>query len=101
LSSEEIDLVLQTLVFDGKLEEVKHSVAALTGHGGKVYKVSSPIHPPNYYSNVPCGVCPVFDQCRDGGIISPQTCVYMTQWLAMEPSEGSSDLQRQSAEELF
>lgn len=110
LSPEEIDLVLQTLVFDGKLEEVKNSVAALTGHGGKVYKVtlsisflisfdfisfvccqvSSPIHPPNYYSNVPCGVCRLFDLCYDGGVISPQTCHYMTEWLAMSGGESFS-----------
>lgn len=30
---------------------------------------------------IPCGCCPVMDQCHDGGQISPQTCVYYTSWL--------------------
>jgi DNA-directed RNA polymerase III subunit RPC6 len=30
----------------------------------------------------PCGVCPVIDQCREGGHISPQSCAYYAQWLA-------------------
>lgn len=32
-------------------------------------------------TSLPCGVCPVADQCRDGGPISPQTCAYMDKWL--------------------
>mmetsp|Transcript_12258 Transcript_12258/g.18570 ORF Transcript_12258/g.18570 Transcript_12258/m.18570 type:complete len:293 (+) Transcript_12258:48-926(+) len=93
LSGDEIDLVLQTLVFDGKLEEVKHAVVALTGQGGKMYKVSAPIHPPNHYTAVPCGVCPVYEQCHDGGVISPQSCVYMSQWLQMSAEEGVSPIE--------
>ena len=26
----------------------------------------------------------MYDQCHDGGVISPQTCIYLTQWLSME-----------------
>ncbi len=29
----------------------------------------------------PCGVCPVFSECHDGGLVSPQTCVYYDKWL--------------------
>lgn len=34
----------------------------------------------------PCGNCPVFSKCSIGGVISPETCVYMDSWL------GSRDL---------
>jgi hypothetical protein len=34
-----------------------------------------------------CGVCPVFDQCAPGGIISPETCVYLPQWWAEDGAE--------------
>jgi hypothetical protein len=34
-----------------------------------------------------CGVCPVFDQCTPGGIISPETCVYLPQWWAEDGAE--------------
>jgi len=32
-------------------------------------------------SFTPCGVCPLVDQCRPGGQISPQTCVYLDELL--------------------
>ena len=32
-------------------------------------------------SVVPCGVCPVFSDCSEGGAISPATCTYMDEWL--------------------
>lgn len=96
LSSDESDLVLQTLVYDGKLEEVRHQVAltasSLDSGGGKVYKISRPIHPPTYFTDVPCGVCPVFDKCQEGGIISPESCLYMTQWLSMQGQDPNTDL---------
>jgi len=37
-----------------------------------------------------CGVCPVFDQCAPGGIISPETCVYFPHWWA-EDQPGAAD----------
>jgi len=35
----------------------------------------------DHFTLNPCGVCPVFDQCTPGGIISPETCIYFTNWL--------------------
>lgn len=32
-------------------------------------------------TSMPCGVCPVIDDCKEGGAISPQTCVYYQTWL--------------------
>jgi DNA-directed RNA polymerase III subunit RPC6 len=32
-------------------------------------------------TSLPCGRCPVIDQCRDGGPISPATCEYYQKWL--------------------
>lgn len=87
LSLEEVELVLQTLVYDNKLEKVQSSVILLTGQtnsGQTMYKVSRAISIPNYSTEVPCGICPVISQCCEGGNISPTTCVYMKQWLNME-----------------
>lgn len=33
------------------------------------------------FTSIPCGVCPVFGECVEGGAVSPQTCVYYKQWL--------------------
>lgn len=32
-------------------------------------------------TTVPCGTCPVMASCKPGGIVSPETCVYMSHWL--------------------
>eukprot|EP00879_Flechtneria_rotunda_P027217 GHRR01029118.1.p1 GENE.GHRR01029118.1~~GHRR01029118.1.p1 ORF type:complete len:143 (-),score=24.35 GHRR01029118.1:334-762(-) len=32
-------------------------------------------------TSIPCGVCPVIDQCCEGGQVSPQACVYYQAWL--------------------
>lgn len=32
-------------------------------------------------TSLPCGRCPVMDQCREGGPISPATCEYFKEWL--------------------
>lgn len=32
-------------------------------------------------SFTPCGVCPLTEQCRPGGIVSPEGCVYITEFL--------------------
>lgn len=45
------------------------------------YKVSRPLNPPNFLTDMPCGICPVMSQCSEGGIISPRTCEYLTHWL--------------------
>ena len=29
---------------------------------------------------MPCGVCPVFQHCAPGAVISPETCEYLKQW---------------------
>lgn len=32
-------------------------------------------------ATMPCGVCPVADQCHPGGVVAPETCVYWHQYL--------------------
>jgi DNA-directed RNA polymerase III subunit RPC6 len=73
------------------------------------YKVSQQISTFNYLSDTPCGVCPVrsrswmsrvqtvrltcsrllqvFEQCAEGNIISPRSCLYMTKWLDLKELE--------------
>ena len=33
------------------------------------------------FTSIPCGMCPVFNECKEGGAVSPQTCVYFEKWL--------------------
>ena len=32
-------------------------------------------------SYVPCGICPVYQDCEPGGLISPEKCSYMDRWI--------------------
>lgn len=35
----------------------------------------------NGFTEAPCGRCPVFDLCEEGGPVSPGNCVYFQRWL--------------------
>lgn len=83
LSIEDIETILDTLIYDGKVER---SIVAGQGGSGdsgqvKLYRAVSPLIQPSGLMRMPCGACPVFDQCYEGGAISPKTCVYMKEWL--------------------
>ena len=48
-----------------------------------VYRPASlPIPESSAFTAVPCGVCPVFQECAPGGLVSPETCQYMQDWLS-------------------
>jgi DNA-directed RNA polymerase III subunit RPC6 len=57
-------------------------VEALEDAQGECYRPSVLALPTSTaFTSIPCGVCPVIDQCQEGGQISPQTCVYYQKWL--------------------
>jgi DNA-directed RNA polymerase III subunit RPC6 len=99
LSERDIETLLETLVFDGKAES-QLSVASTTSDSGsrmaKLYRAcslgavasvtaQSLVSPVERVADgllrVPCGGCPVIRDCRPGAVISPSTCLYLTQWL--------------------
>lgn len=46
------------------------------------------VEPPgNGLTEAPCGRCPVFDLCEEGGPVSPSNCVYFMQWLDIEDAD--------------
>ncbi|KAM7188453.1 DNA-directed RNA polymerase [Naviculisporaceae sp. PSN 640] len=102
LSEADIQLVVDTLTYDGLVEPIKVD-------GRKGYRVTRAVKqdpvplakrnegrtdlpplipgpPPvsNGLTEVPCGACPVFDICEEGGPVSPSTCVYIPRWLGIE-----------------
>lgn len=102
---DDIETILNTLIYDGKVEMTV--IAAKEGTVGsvdgqvKLYRSVSAVLPPTGLVRTPCGLCPVtdaavggaaakaltplnlqvFDDCHEGGEISPSTCVYMAEWL--------------------
>ncbi|XP_046372683.1 DNA-directed RNA polymerase III subunit RPC6-like [Haliotis rufescens] len=83
LSVEDIETILDTLIYDGKVERTIVAGQGTTGDSGqlRLYRAVKPVIQPTGLVRIPCGTCPVFEQCHDGGIVSPQTCVYMKEWL--------------------
>lgn len=83
LSVEDIEMILETLIFDGKVEKSVIACAESTHASGQmnIYRSVEPLVPVSPVMYTPCGICPVFDSCRPDGAISPQTCVYMKDWL--------------------
>lgn len=101
LSSEEIASILDTLVFDGKVQQKFDATL-----NQRAFKVTFPVGPaaaPRPFGkdrvsldptaaaimSVPCGVCPVFDNCHEGGAVSPATCVYLTDWLDVDVEDAA------------
>ena len=84
LAVEDIETILDTLIYDGKVER---SIVAAPGSSGsssgntKLYRAIKPLIQPTGLMRMPCGTCPVFDQCQEGAVISPTNCVYMKEWL--------------------
>lgn len=79
LSNSDIENILETLVYDGKVEK-QLSIDA-NGSNYNTYRAIQQISAPNGLMRMPCGLCPISDECHIDGIISPSKCVYLKEWL--------------------
>lgn len=93
LSLEDVDILLATLVYDGRLERFDDPRPGHIG-GPPLYKLSRLPQNPFNLASMPCGVCPVVDQCHEDGEISPAKCPFLTEWLdpGFEDSAASDDI---------
>jgi len=72
LKDEDIQKIIDILVFDDQIEELP----------SQSYKTCNWEHAvkPSVLTQTPCGTCPVFMECREGSIISPEKCIYFLDW---------------------
>ncbi|KAM4058645.1 RNA polymerase rpc34 subunit [Hirsutella rhossiliensis] len=95
LSEDDVKKLVDVLVWDNLVEPVKvagrlsYRVARIakqsteswagrddpTGRGGGPEQYISPL------TEAPCGGCPVFDLCEEGGPVGPSNCEYFRRWL--------------------
>ncbi len=83
LTVEEIQHLLEVLVWDGKLEVIGggyRSVRGVKPNKPGEQQAEEDIRG-NGLTEAPCGRCPVFDVCGNGGPINAASCVYFTEWL--------------------
>jgi DNA-directed RNA polymerase III subunit RPC6 len=51
------------------------------GSGGSVYRALREETGTIGLTESPCGLCPSFEFCKEGGPVNPQECVYYGEWL--------------------
>jgi len=89
IKEEEVQSILNTLLFDDKIELVTNHIermeeAQASGNKKvfqKAYKVKKRYEPEIALLSVPCTFCPVIKECYPDGVISPSTCLYFKEWL--------------------
>ena len=75
LGEHDIRALLDVLVYDGKIERVLGGTAYRSLRGAKE------VESVNGLTEAPCGRCPVFSLCEEGGPVSASNCVYWKEWL--------------------
>lgn len=89
LQPADVQKLVDTLIYDGKVEEMKNPNAQVPNAkkptAPVLYRANRLRIPFNGLSAVPCGRCPVFDLCSDTGDITPANCIYLTEWLTPPP----------------
>lgn len=74
LRHEDIEKILDTLIFDGKVEKSMKN-------NSKCYRAIEPLITTTGLVRIPCGICPVAKNCSDIGAIQPTKCKYLNDWL--------------------
>jgi DNA-directed RNA polymerase III subunit RPC6 len=99
LGEADVQTLIDVLVYDGVIEPI--SVGGHLGYrttriarqgldpwaGAKdeaAAERAGPTPLDNGYTEVPCGRCPVFDICEEGGPVSASNCVYFKKWLDLD-----------------
>ncbi|RMY64726.1 hypothetical protein D0863_09618 [Hortaea werneckii] len=86
LTVAEIQQVIDTLVWDDRLERIGDGYRTVRGisfkppgYGGD--EEDGIDGPGNGLTQAPCGKCPVFDLCSEGGPINAGSCTYWAKWI--------------------
>ncbi|XP_018784628.1 PREDICTED: probable DNA-directed RNA polymerase III subunit RPC6 [Bactrocera latifrons] len=75
LDEDDLETILKTVVYDGNAERI------MMPDGSFVYRaINSPLFAPGLVQ-IPCGICPVIRNCSKCGDVTPNKCIYMTDWL--------------------
>lgn len=83
LQMDDVQKLVETLIYDGKVEEMKNPNANSKRLNAPIlYRPARVQLPANGFSKTPCSKCPVFELCGPTGDITPATCIYLTDWLS-------------------
>ena len=80
LAIEDVRLVVDTLLCDSKLEEMKVRSSTSSGYRYKIAKSAVDV---SWVPEVPCGTCP-WPRCSPDGRHTPACCQYLEKWLEQD-----------------
>ena len=92
LSMEDVQVLLDVLVYDGRVEEVRleediqvryRALRDKVGVSGLGVSGTQSVAKSVGVGDVPCGQCPVARSCAAVGPIRPDNCVYLAKWLEL------------------
>jgi DNA-directed RNA polymerase III subunit RPC6 len=83
LTAAELQQVLDVMVFDDKIETVNNGSAEGPAYRAVRKSMINEDDRGSVLNEAPCGRCPVFELCEEGGPVGPSNCEYFTEWLAM------------------
>lgn len=95
LSEEDVKKLVDVLVWDNLLEPIKiagrlgyrvarvakQSTESWAGREDPTGRDGGPDPYVSPYTEAPCGKCPVFELCEEGGPVGPSNCEYFKRWL--------------------
>lgn len=98
LSEHDVQKLVDVLVWDNLVESIKmagkigYRVARVAqqstdnwaAHDDPTGRDGEPEPHVSAYTELPCGRCPVFELCEDGGPVGPSNCAYFQKWLRDE-----------------
>jgi hypothetical protein len=62
-------------------DDLKHTEVEHVSHRGYILVKGGRGGAADHVASTPCGVCPVAAKCEPGGLISPTSCIYISQWM--------------------
>lgn len=92
LANADIQGLLDVLVYDDRIEKMGSGYRTIRGVSGATEAMKNMMggkpggelgdeDARNGLTQAPCGRCPVFDLCEEGGPVSAKNCVYFDAWL--------------------
>lgn len=98
LSEDDVKKLVDVLVWDNLIEPIKvagkmgyrvsriakQSTESWAGRDDPSGRDGGPEPYISPYTEAPCGKCPVFDLCEEGGPVGPSNCEYFKRWLGIE-----------------
>lgn len=84
LTTQDIESILYTLICDGKVEKTTVGQTSNSADGSakqNLYRAVKAMSESSPIIRNPCGICPVFKDCHDDGLITPKSCAYLNAWL--------------------